>query len=83
MAPKDIIKPTARRLRTAVTDVLNAHHLLGVLDLGAPADEYDPEMKDVVRLIEDGSIITPEMSPMSGTSGPVIPAKHPDHPRPA
>ncbi|MBT2546901.1 hypothetical protein [Arthrobacter sp. ISL-65] len=53
--------PTDTRLRAAVTDILNAHDLLAVLDLGAPADEYDPEMNDFVALIEEGTAITPEV----------------------
>jgi hypothetical protein len=35
--------------------------LLGVLDLGAPADEYDPEVEDFIRLIVKGEPITPEV----------------------
>src|SRR5687768_11861270 len=49
------------RLREAVTSHLNVHDLLGVLDLGAPADEYEPEMEDFVRLIAEGMSITPEV----------------------
>ena len=47
--------------RDAVTECLNAHDLLGVLDLGAPADEYDSEMEDFTRLISEGREITPEV----------------------
>lgn len=50
-----------RQLHAAVTDVLNKHDLLGVLDLGAPADEYDPEPEDFTRLIAKGEPITPEV----------------------
>lgn len=46
------------RLREAVSACLNRHDLLGVLDLGAPADEYDPEMDDFVRLLAAGYPIT-------------------------
>jgi hypothetical protein len=47
------------RLREAVTACLNSHDLLGVLDLGAPADEYDPEMEDIAQLLAAGEPITP------------------------
>lgn len=49
------------RLRAAVTERLNAHDLLGVLELGAPTDEYDPEMEDFARHIAEGEAITPEV----------------------
>lgn len=49
------------RLREAVTACLNTHDLLGVLDLGAPADEYNPEMEDFVQLLAAGEPITPEV----------------------
>lgn len=49
------------RLREAVTACLNSHDLLGVLDLGAPADEYDPEMEDFVQLLAAREPITPEV----------------------
>lgn len=48
-------------LRTAITERLNAHDLLGVMDHGAPGDEYDSEMKDFAALIEAGATITPEV----------------------
>jgi hypothetical protein len=48
------------RLREAVTACLNAHDLLGVMNYGAPATEYDPEMEDFARLIAEGETITPE-----------------------
>ena len=41
-------------LKAAITERLNAHDLLGVLDHGAPEDEYDPEMKDFAKLIAEG-----------------------------
>jgi hypothetical protein len=53
--------PDDARFRGAVTSVLNAHDLLGVLGLRAPADEYDSEMEDFVRLIAAGAPITPEV----------------------
>lgn len=57
----DTSTPEYARLRAAITERLNAHDLLGVLDLGAPADEYDPEMEDFAALIADGTTITPEV----------------------
>lgn len=48
------------RLCEAVTACLNTHDLLGVLDLGAPADEYAPEMKEFVQLLAAGEPVTPE-----------------------
>ena len=53
--------PGHPRLREAVTACLNSHDLLGVLALGAPADEYDPEMEDFAALIAAGTTITPEV----------------------
>lgn len=53
--------PELLALQASVTGVLNAHDLLGVLPYGAPEDEYDPEMKDIVRLIAEGVAITPEV----------------------
>lgn len=52
---------STRLLREAVTACLNAHDLLGVLDLGAPADEYDPEMEDLAELIAVGQPIIAEV----------------------
>jgi hypothetical protein len=49
------------RLREAVTACLNDHDPLGILDLGAPADEYDSEMEDVVRLLAAGTPVTPDV----------------------
>ncbi|CAI3798215.1 CPBP family intramembrane glutamic endopeptidase [Pseudarthrobacter sp. MM222] len=57
----DPITPEYARLRSAITERLNAHDLLGVLPHGAPADEYDPEMEDFARLIADGEPMTPEV----------------------
>lgn len=56
----DPITPEYARLRTAVTERLNAHDLLGVLPHGAPEDEYDPEMEDFAALMTAGTHITPE-----------------------
>jgi hypothetical protein len=57
----DPITPEYARLRTAITERLNAHDLLGVMDLGAPDTEYDPEMEDFAALITAGTSITPEV----------------------
>lgn len=57
----DTSSPEYDRLRAAVTEALNAHDLQGLMDLGAPEDEYDPEMRDFVRLIAEGVTITPEV----------------------
>jgi hypothetical protein len=56
----DPITPEYARLRSAITERLNAHDLLGVMDHGAPEDEYDPEMEDFAALITAGGDITPE-----------------------
>lgn len=72
------------RLRAAVTERLNAHDLLGVLNHGAPKTEHDPEMGDFVRLMEGGVPIAPEVvatiwhkwfgTSDGGTAGVVEPA---------
>ena len=48
-------------MRTAITERLNAHDLLGIMDHGAPETEYDPEMEDFAALITAGTPITPEV----------------------
>lgn len=48
-------------LRDAVSACLNKHDLLGVLSLGAPADEYEPEAEDFTRLLEAGETITADV----------------------
>ena len=48
-------------LRDAVSACLNKHDLLGVLSLGAPADEYEPEAEDFTRLLEAGEPITADV----------------------
>jgi hypothetical protein len=53
--------PEHSALRAAITERLNANDLLGVMDHGAPADEYDPEMEDFARLIAGGETITTEV----------------------
>ena len=57
----DPIIPEYARLRSAVTERLNAHDLIGVMDQGAPGTEYDPEMEDFAALITTGGTITPEI----------------------
>lgn len=49
------------RLRDAVTICLNAHDLLGVLALGAPDNEYDPEAEDFSLLLSAGEPVTAEV----------------------
>jgi hypothetical protein len=61
MTPRDTVTPEYARLRTAITERLNAHDLLGVLPHGAPETEYDPEMEDFAALITAGGAITPEV----------------------
>jgi hypothetical protein len=56
----DPVTPEYARLRSAVTELLNAHDLAGVIAQGAPVTEYDPEMEDFAALITAGGIITPE-----------------------
>lgn len=48
-------------LCSAVLERLNAHDLLGVLDLGAPPDEYSAEAEDFTWLISQGETVTPEL----------------------
>lgn len=48
-------------MRTAITEQLNAHDLLGVMDQAAPEDAYGPEMEDFAALIAAGTTITPEV----------------------
>jgi hypothetical protein len=57
----DPTTPEYARLRSAITESLNAHDLLGVMDLGAPEDEYDPEVEDFAALIAAGATITPDV----------------------
>ncbi|MDQ1053103.1 hypothetical protein QE394_001031 [Arthrobacter sp. SORGH_AS 212] len=49
------------RLRDAVSSCLNSHDLLGVLDLGAPNDEYDPETEEFTHLLAAGEFVTAEV----------------------
>lgn len=79
----DTINPTEGRLRAAVTEILNAHDLLGVLELGAPADEYDPEADDFVRLIAKGEPIAPETVASVWHKWFGDPAEEPEPPTPS
>lgn len=51
-------------LRDAVSACLNAHDLLGVLDLGSPENEYDPETEDFTRLLTAGEPVTADVVAM-------------------
>ncbi|MGM7778260.1 hypothetical protein ACSVHC_19930 [Arthrobacter sp. KNU-44] len=55
----DTTIPEYGRLRSAITECLSAHDLLGVMDRGAPETQYDPEMEDFAALITAGTPITP------------------------
>jgi hypothetical protein len=57
----DTVTPEYARLRAAITERLNTHDLAGVMDHGAPATEYDPEMEDFAAVITAGTPITPEV----------------------
>lgn len=48
-------------LRDAVSACLNAHDLLGVLNLGASENEYDPEAEDFTRLLAGGEPVTSDV----------------------
>lgn len=61
MTQMESITPEYTRLRAAITERLNAHDLLGVMDHGAPETEYGPEMEDFAALITAGGAITPEV----------------------
>lgn len=60
MALMEPVTPEYTRLRQALTEFLNAHDLAGVMEHGAPGNEYDPEMEDFVALIARGEPVTPE-----------------------
>ena len=55
--------PELSALKAAITEHLNAHDLLGVMDHGAPEDEheYDSEMEDLAALMAAGKVIAPEV----------------------
>jgi hypothetical protein len=44
----------------AVREVINRHDPEGLIEIGAPADEYDPEVADLVRLVLGVDRPTPE-----------------------
>lgn len=43
----------------AVRRVVNEHDPEGLLEMGAPEDEYDPEVTDLVRLVLRGDSLDP------------------------
>lgn len=57
----DPITPEYARMRTAITEQLNAHDLLRFMEHGASEDEYGPEMEDFAALIAAGTTITSEV----------------------
>lgn len=36
---------------SATRDVVNNHAPIGLIDMGAPTDEYEPEVNDLVRMV--------------------------------
>ena len=44
------------RVRAHVRRVVDAADPEGLLDLGAPPDEYDPEVEDLARLVQHGDV---------------------------
>ncbi|MFE4541039.1 hypothetical protein [Arthrobacter sp. NPDC056727] len=72
-----------RRLREAVTACLNRHDLLGVLNLGAPVDEYELEAEDFTRLLAKGEPITPEIVSVVWHKWFGDTSEHPGPPTPA
>lgn len=44
------------RCRVHVRSVVDAADPEGLLELGAPADEYDPEVDDLARLVRNGEV---------------------------
>ncbi|MGB3409919.1 MAG: hypothetical protein WBA45_01875 [Microthrixaceae bacterium] len=42
---------TYQRALVAVREVVNAWDPIGLIEIGAPDDEYDPESSDLVRLV--------------------------------
>ena len=61
MSTMDTITPEYGRLRSAISERLNAHDLAGVLGHGASETEYAPEMEDFAALVTAGGTITPEV----------------------
>lgn len=51
--PRDVRPPFS-----AVRAVLNKHDPEGLLAIGAPENEYDPESEHFARLVRDGKAIT-------------------------
>lgn len=52
------LREPAERLRAHVQRVVDAADPEGLLDLGAPPDEYDPEVDDLTRLVRQGRVST-------------------------
>ncbi|QYF88465.1 hypothetical protein [Arthrobacter sp. PAMC25284] len=57
----DTSTPDFAELREAITRLLSAYDLSGVMEHGAPADEYDPEMEDLARFMAAGGTVTPDV----------------------
>lgn len=57
----DTSTPEYARLLDAITACLAEHDLSGVMDHGAPADEYAPEAADFARYMAAGRTITPDV----------------------
>jgi hypothetical protein len=57
--------PAALRARTPyfsqALQVISRHDPEGLLDIGAPSDEYAPEAEDFARLLTAGATLTPEV----------------------
>jgi hypothetical protein len=53
-----VLRQQVVRARAHVRRVVNAADPEGLLDLGAPADEYDPEVEDLTRLVQHGDVTT-------------------------
>ncbi len=53
-----VLRQQVARARAHVRRVVNAADPEGLLDLGAPADEYDPEVEDLTRLVQHGDVTT-------------------------
>lgn len=50
------LRQQAKRTRAHVRRVVDAADPEGLLDLGAPPDEYDPEVEDLTRLVQHGHV---------------------------
>lgn len=45
----------------AVRDILNRHDPEGLLELGAPEEEYDPEAEEIAGRLRGGQPVTPHV----------------------